>query len=495
VKLGLPLYGKFLLWLVANILIVGWAAFFYFPERFGRDWNALLTDSARERLQSVGEQLANHVGPIVGRGLKVNLRRYEDEQGVRFGIFDADGRQIAGADYSPPQPVVEQLLRTQVLVFAAIPGPLRKNLGAFLHGGKSSLALPDWPPLERYELQRQQFVMCVADRWWFGVRTVMRGSDGTLQPVTVLADTSHFWRLAMFIDLSAWLAAALLIVLLSIVFWLPFLWSISRAMSGILRAVERIADGHFDVRSGIARDDELGRLAQAVDTVGGRLESYVNSQKHFLADIAHEVWSPLGRLQLGLGILEEHLPKSAKPAFDDVYEEAQLMSELIKDLLAFSRAGVNDTRRPMLPTSLKGVVLDTLDRENARDRVLINVPESLQVRVNTSLLGRALGNLVRNALRYAGTEAGPIEVVARSLEKEISVRVMDRGPGVPELALLKLGDPFYRPEVARSRSSGGIGLGLATVRNCITSCGGKVIFRNRTGGGFEAEIHLPMPDL
>ncbi len=66
---------------------------------------------------------------------------------------------------------------------------------------------------------------------------------------------------------------------------------------------------------------------------------------------------------------------------------------------------------------------------------------------------------------------------------------------MPELALLKLGDPFYRPEVARSRSSGGIGLGLATVRNCVIACGGKVVFRNRVGGGFEAEIHLPRPDV
>jgi two-component system sensor histidine kinase CpxA len=290
------------------------------------------------------------------------------------------------------------------------------------------------------------------------------------------------------------LVIALVLVLGSIVLWLPLLWSLSRATSRILRAVENIADGRFEVRTDIARNDELGRLAQAVDTVGRRLSAFVDSQRHFLADIAHEVRSPLGRLQLGLGILEQHLPESAAGTFNEVYEEAQVMTELINELLAFSRAGVGDSRLPALSMSLKGLVLEAIQREDARERVRVSVPESLQVRVNTSLLVRAVGNLIRNALRYAGTEAGPIELVAEPLNEMIALKVMDRGPGVPELALLKLGEPFYRPEVARSRSSGGIGLGLATVRNCVSACRGKVIFRNRDGGGFEAEIQLPMPD-
>src|SRR4029453_9374567 len=112
-------------------------------------------------------------------------------------------------------------------------------------------------------------------------------------------------------------------------------------------------------------------------------------------------------------------------------------------------------------TSLQSIVLEALEREGARERVLVNVPESVYVRVNPSLLRREIGNLVRNALRYAGTEAGPIEVVAQPGDEQTLLRGVDPGPGVPELALLKPGDPFYRPEVARSRSSGGIGLGLA----------------------------------
>jgi len=427
--------------------------------------------------------------------LKVDLQRYDEEHGLRFGLFRGDGGQLAGTEHPVPKPIHDELLRTDVLMLAAIPGPLRSNLRALAPEGSDPLSLPAWPPLDTRELQRHQFVRHVADHWWLGIRVAMPGSDGTLLPVTVLADTTSFWRFAGFLDLSPWLKASLFAVVLSVVLWLPLLWSVSRAMSGILHAVERIADGHFRTRSGITRGDELGRLAQAVDTVGDRLDSFVSGQRHFLSDIAHEVRSPLGRLQLGLAILQKQpLPVTARATFDDVYEEAQIMAELIDELLAFSRAGVGEARLPVLAVSLKGLVLEAVEREGARNRVLVNVPEHLQVRVSTSLLVRAICNLIRNALRYADPEAGPIEIVAEHTDDVIELRVMDRGPGVPELALLKLGDPFYRPEVARSRSSGGIGLGLATVRNCVTACGGKVLFRNRAGGGFEAEINMKVAE-
>ncbi|MFC4313799.1 sensor histidine kinase [Steroidobacter flavus] len=493
-RLRLPLYGKFLIWLVANILLVIGAVFLGFADRHTFGWNIMLTHGTRERLQGLAGNLAGDVGPLIARELKIDLQRYDAERGLRFGIYLGDGRRVAGAEHPLPTEVSDELRRTDVLMLAAIPGPLRNNLDALANGALTPLVLPAWPPLDAGELRRQQFVLHAAERWWVGIRAPMPNQEGALVPVTILLDTTSLPRLALFLGVTPWLTIAAVLVLASILFWLPLLWSLSHAMTKILRAVERIADGHFEARSGIARGDELGRVAQAVDTVGGRLENFVNSQRHFLADIAHEVRSPLGRMQLGLGILEQHLPPSAAQTFSEVYEEAQVMTELINELLAFSRAGVGDSRLPALSMSLKGLVLEAVQREDARERVLVTVPESLQVRVNTSLLVRAVGNLIRNALRYAGTDAGPIEVIAHPVDMMIALRVMDRGPGVPELALLKLGDPFYRPEVARSRSSGGIGLGLATVRNCVSACRGKVIFRNREGGGFEAEIQLPMPE-
>ena len=84
----------------------------------------------------------------------------------------------------------------------------------------------------------------------------------------------------------------------------------------------------------------------------------------------------------------------------------------------------------------------------------------------------------------------PIELVAVRDGAEVKLSVRDRGPGVPEAALARLGEPFFRPELSRDRASGGFGLGLAIVRRCVAACHGEVRFRNRAGGGFEAEIAL-----
>ena len=107
-------------------------------------------------------------------------------------------------------------------------------------------------------------------------------------------------------------------------------------------------------------------------------------------------------------------------------------------------------------------------------------------------LFRSLANLVRNAVRYAG-HAGPIQVSASSLGHDVSIRVSDQGPGVPDAEIEEIFKPFYRPEFARQRETGGTGLGLAIVKSCIEACGGIVRCRNRSPQGLEVEIRLPAP--
>lgn len=114
-----PLYGTFLFWLLTNILLVVWAAFFFFPERYGVGWNVLLTSSARDRLQILAERLAADVGPVVSRELKVDLERYEQKHGMQFGIYGGDGRQFAGSVTPLPRQVIGELRRTEVLMLAA----------------------------------------------------------------------------------------------------------------------------------------------------------------------------------------------------------------------------------------------------------------------------------------------------------------------------------------------------------------------------------------
>lgn len=111
------------------------------------------------------------------------------------------------------------------------------------------------------------------------------------------------------------------------------------------------------------------------------------------------------------------------------------------------------------------------------------------VQADPELLARAIGNLLRNALRYAG-HAGPVTLRAVAEGDHVSVTIADVGPGVPPEALPKLGEPFFRPDAARTREEGGTGLGLAIVRTCAEACRGTVTFRNRQPTGLEAELKL-----
>jgi two-component system sensor histidine kinase CpxA len=111
------------------------------------------------------------------------------------------------------------------------------------------------------------------------------------------------------------------------------------------------------------------------------------------------------------------------------------------------------------------------------------------VRGDEKYLFRAISNLVRNAIRYAGGQ-GPITISAEREADRIVVTVSDCGPGVPEGALEKIFTPFFRLESARDRKTGGTGLGLAIARSCVEACGGAVTCANRQPRGLNVVLTL-----
>lgn len=166
------------------------------------------------------------------------------------------------------------------------------------------------------------------------------------------------------------------------------------------------------------------------------------------------------------------------------------MSGLVGELLAFTKAGLKPRDAALDAVVLAPLAAEVLGREGGgAGTVTMDIPAQLTVRADAPLLARALANLVRNALRYAG-DAGPVTVTARAEGAEIILAVEDQGPGVPADTLTRLGEPFFRPEFARTRETGGAGLGLAIVRSAVEACRGSVRFSNRDPRGFRAELRL-----
>jgi two-component system sensor histidine kinase CpxA len=294
----------------------------------------------------------------------------------------------------------------------------------------------------------------------------------------------------LFFDPQPWLLAGLGLVVASALFWLPFVRRITRSISRMTEATARIAEGNFDVKIAKRSRDELGSLATSINRMAARLDGFVSGQKRFLGDISHELCAPLARIQVALGILEERAPADQQAAIADVREEADQMSSLVNELLAFSRATLDGQEIRRTAVDVGRVAERAVHREApGSGKVAVETDGELRVLADANLLERALANLIRNAIRYSN--GASIEVSAwRDGPEDVVVSVADSGPGVPEEAIGKLFDPFFRLDASRSRETGGVGLGLAIVKNCVELCGGSVTCRNRQPHGLEVMLRL-----
>jgi len=497
-KISFPLSLKVSLWLLLNLLVVGAAGGFLFIAPGGLGWETLMNGGAGAHVQTIGDTIVGELGAVAPNARDEVLARFGREHGVDFSLFDNRGPQIAGGWIELPA-VVRGFL---VPPAQGARGPLGGGFGPppGRPPGEPDYGPPpagtDGPPareppgLAQGRSRGRFIVNAGASGYWIGLRVPFRGEDDD-RPVaaTLFAHVESRWGLLRLLDLQPWLLAAGAIVVFSVLFWLPFVRSITRALGQLTVATGQIAEGNFDTRVPAARRDELGALGGSVNQMAARLDTLVNGQKRFLADVAHELGSPIGRLQVAVEILETRADPALAGQIADVRDEVQQMSALVNELLAFTKAGLRPRGAELAAVELAPLVSQTLAREAAAGRVTADVPAGLAARADGPLLGRAIGNLVRNAIRYAG-DAGPITVSTRRDGEKIFVIVADEGTGVPPEALARLGEPFYRPDNARTREAGGVGLGLAIVRSGVAACGGEVRFANRAPRGFSAEISL-----
>ena len=332
-------------------------------------------------------------------------------------------------------------------------------------------------------------------RYWIGIR--LRVEDRTTRPdqgttLVIVSDTLKGGGLL--VDLTPWLLGGAAVLTLSVLLWLPLVTGITRALRQMTGAAEAIAEGRFDTHVESSRGDELGRLATSLNDMATRLREFFTGQKRFLGDIAHELCSPLARMEMALGILEQQTTDPTAHGYvADVREETRHMASLVSELLSFSKAGMGGRTVELQPLPLAELVGKVIARET-RDAIEIHldIPPTIVVLAEPELLSRAIGNVLRNAVRYA-TPAGANSISVTAVQRgegPVFLTVRDSGPGVPEAALHRLFDPFFRPEAARTRETGGAGLGLAIVKSCVEACGGTVTARNVLPSGLELEFIL-----
>jgi two-component system sensor histidine kinase CpxA len=293
-----------------------------------------------------------------------------------------------------------------------------------------------------------------------------------------------------FFDPIPWMTVAATVILISVLLWIPMVRNITRPLRRMTRATEEIAKGRFDVSIREPRADEIGRLAKAISHMTARLSGFVKGQKRFLGDVAHELGSPIARIQFGLGALEQRIDKENRERVSDIIDDVDHLSKLVNELLAFSRAEIRSNTVKLEQIHLLSVVQTAVKRERSPSaRVNVRIDPEIRAIASPELLTRAVANLVRNAIKYAG-RSGPIIISASKRNGVVDIHVSDAGAGVEDDLLDRLFEPFFRPESSRDRESGGVGLGLAIVKTCVETCKGTVSAANLKPHGFAVTITL-----
>jgi two-component system sensor histidine kinase CpxA len=312
-----------------------------------------------------------------------------------------------------------------------------------------------------------------------------------LSPSMLVGRTTQPELCPLLFNPNPWLGFAVGMTIFTILFWLVLTRSLTNTIARMTQATEAIAEGRFDLLAPDQRKDELGRLGLAINRMAARLKGFISGQRRFLGDAAHELCSPLSRMEIALAILEERSDEASAARVRDVREEVTHMRKLADELLSFSKASLGENRIKLEPISVAEAVEKAVYQERSgADQVMVLVPDNLRVVAHPELLVRALANLIRNALRYAGAD-GPVTITSWEEERQIFVAVSDEGPGVPAHEIERLFDPFYRLDESRDAQTGGVGLGLAIVKTCVEACRGTVTAFNRTPHGLQVQLRFP----
>jgi two-component system OmpR family sensor kinase len=283
-------------------------------------------------------------------------------------------------------------------------------------------------------------------------------------------------------------------VIVALALLLPIaLWSRSHWQG--LQLLSKVADdfgaGQLSARAQMKPSASIYPLAERINHMASRIESLLQSQKNLLHSVSHELRTPIARLEFGLELLDAHaadpaLHKRIAAMGGDVAE----LNALVNELLGMARLDSAQSLQlapfelaPMLHDCVQSLPLSTHDVECRADEALGSIA------ADKRLLARAVGNLLRNAQKYA---AGRIALSAHRTESGgLAIAVEDDGPGIPFEERGRIFEPFYRLDRSRDRATGGFGLGLSIAQKAVVLHGGSLQVEEAMLGGARFLITLP----
>lgn len=517
-----PLLAKVLAWLCLHLSVMALTFLVFMSWQLGLGLESLLSGAAGDRLRAFGDAAKEQIQGLdpgqwddavesLAAGKKVTARFYglsQPDERTGFpiprNVIDrikqvGPAPQMRGERRGPPPQPPRDTPRGD---FEERNGmvPRRDGRGRPDRNGPDFPGFPDGPepmnegpgaPRNPSPPSTRPLFLVRGDHgdgYWAGIELFLgKVANSPPKHALLLIRSDRMDGSGMFFEVKPWVVGGLAVLVLSLAFWAPFVWRITRYINRLTLATARISAGDFRISLPPRGQDELGELGLAIETMAGRLDHLITGQKRFLGDAAHELCAPLARMRTGLGILEMNLAGEHQPRITQIEDDARELASLIEEVLAFSRA---ENREPaMKEVVLRHLVQQVVTREGI-DGIELRMPEGLRVIADPALLGRAIGNLIRNASIHGGRNVRITVEAQDHSSSTVEVSVTDNGPGVSPDELRHLFEPFYRPDPSRTRQTGGAGLGMAIVRTAIEACHGKAYAILPSEGGFSVVLRL-----
>jgi signal transduction histidine kinase len=308
--------------------------------------------------------------------------------------------------------------------------------------------------------------------------------------VTGHSDHSYFFVLdkEQFTNDHNYLLAGLIVLLLSTI-GVVYAVQLSRLrpLKWLHSGVDAVSRGNFAKRVPVVRNDEIGRVARSFNLMTGRVQQMVDDRERLLADVSHELRSPLARIKVALELLPEGDKRDA--ISQDIREMESLTTALLEREQVRTQANQAETQTVNLVT-VAGEVIDGFS--NTPPGVELNVPpEPLKINGDAALIKVLMQNLVENALKFSLSDSAPVQVSLRHANDGVQIIIDDDGPGIPRDKAEKVFEPFVKLNPARGHRAG-YGLGLNLCHRIVQAQGGSIEIQQRDKRGTRIIVNLPL---
>ena len=275
---------------------------------------------------------------------------------------------------------------------------------------------------------------------------------------------------------------------------------IVRPIERLTRTARTLGAGDLSARSRLDRRDEIGELGARVDEMAERIQGLLYTEKELLANVAHELRTPLARIGVALDLAGEGDAAAARASLAEIAVDVSELETIVDDILTamrFEIVGSAGAKLPLRravvpPAEIAAAAADRMHARHARRALTVTVGDDLPpIHVDPMLLRRVIDNLLQNAHKYTPDHEQPIELEVARCDAGVVFEVRDHGLGISAEDLPRVFTAFFRGDRSRSRETGGVGLGLTLAKRIVEAHGGTIEVASQHGKGTTVRVTIP----